>query len=112
MERSWISARAMATRCFGRKDRFLRGIEQASDQIEEPKYRQAYIRRAVSAGVIGNVQTLLSIGTTVLVATLSLQGIIIQAALTGTGNLCSYVSSGIKEIAAHPSGGTSGFRGF
>lgn len=31
---------------------------------------------------------------------LSLNGIIIQAALTGTGNLCSYVSSGIKEIAA------------
>ncbi|MBD5092969.1 MAG: ABC transporter ATP-binding protein [Subdoligranulum sp.] len=85
---------------FGRKDRFLRGIEQASDQIEEPKYRQAYIQRAVSAGVIGNVQTLLTAGTTVLVAILSLKGIIIQAALTGTGNLCSYVSSGIKEIAA------------
>ena len=85
---------------FGRKDRFLRGIEQVSNQIEEPKYRQAYIQRAVSAGIIGNVQILLSIGTTVLVAMLSFQGIIIQAALTGTGNLCSYVSSGIKEIAA------------
>ena len=85
---------------FGRKDRFLQGIEQASDQIEKPKYRQAYIQRAVSSGFIGNLQTLLSIGTTVLVVMLSLNGIIIQAALTGTGNLCSYVSSGIKEIAA------------
>lgn len=31
---------------------------------------------------------------------LSLKGVIIQAALTGTGNLCGYVSNGIKEIAA------------
>ena len=84
---------------FGRHNRFSTGIEQASDQIERPKYEQACKQEVISSGVLGNASTFIGLGTALFVAVLSIKGIIIQAALTGTGNLCSSVSNGIQGIA-------------
>ena len=84
---------------FGRHNLFSKGIEQASDQIERPKFEQACKQEVISSGVLGNVSTFISLGSTLFVAVLSIKGIVIQSALTGTGNLCSSVSNGIRGIA-------------
>lgn len=84
---------------FGRRDRFSAGIDQASDQIERPKYEQTCKQEAISCGILSNIVTLINIGISLFVAVLSIKGIIIQSALTGTGNLCNSVTSGIQGIA-------------
>ena len=84
---------------FGRHNLFSKGIEQASDQIERPKFEQACKQEVISSGVLGNVSTFIGLGSTLFVAVLSIKGIVIQSALTGTGNLCSSVSNGIRGIA-------------
>ena len=72
-------------RFFGRTDRFMKGNQAASEQMERPKYRQAYIQNYVNEG-INMVNTTLQCLISVLIGILSIKGVILQAALIGGGN--------------------------
>ena len=84
---------------FGRRSLFLQGISHASDQIEKPRYEQSRGQAVIASGIIGYAKSLTGVGPTLLVAFLSIKGIILQAALAGTGNLFSSVSNGFEGIA-------------
>lgn len=85
-------------RCFGRQSRFIAGVNRAGDQIEKPKYEQACHQEIISSGILGNIRGLVNIFPILLVAYLSIKGIIIQAALAGTGNLFGSVSNAVEGI--------------
>lgn len=84
-------------RFFHREQRFLRNMGQAGDQIETSKSRLAYIRGFVSAGM-GCINIICQMLHVTLIGFLSVRGIILQGALTGGGNLCGSLSSGLGNI--------------
>ncbi len=85
-------------RFFGREDRFASGVEQASDQIEKPKFRLSCQKAFSNLGLLS-----ISMGCQMLVnawiGILSIKGIIIQSALMGGGNLCGAIYNGLNSIA-------------
>lgn len=84
-------------RFFGREQRFIQGMEQAGDQIERPKFRLAYRKGFVNAG-IGCVNIFCQMLHVVLIGILSVRGIILPGALTGGGNLCGNLSGGLGNM--------------
>ena len=74
-------------RFFNYEQRFIRNTQQASDQIETPKFRLAYVKGFVNAG-IGCINIVCQMLHVTLIGVLSVRGIILQGALTGGGNLC------------------------
>ena len=82
---------------FNREQRFIRNTQQASDQIESPKFQLAYIKEFVSAGM-GCVNIVCQMLHVALIGVLSVRGIILQGALTGGGNLCGNLSSGLGNM--------------
>lgn len=86
-------------RFFGQSSRFLQGVEASSEQMEKPRYRQTVIQTNIKNG-LDVFAFLLQEMNLVLIGYLSIKGIIIQAALSGGGNLCGSVYNGLKQIAA------------
>ncbi len=83
---------------FGRENRFTQGADTASDQIEKPRFRLAYVKGFVGAGVgCANVlcQTLI-IG---LVGLLAIRGYTQAGSLAAGGNLCGMFHSALGSIA-------------
>lgn len=85
-------------RFFNQEQRFIQNTGLASDKIETPKFRLAYIKGFVNAGV-GCVNIICQMLHVALIGVLSVKGIILQGALTGGGNLCGNLSSGLGSIA-------------
>lgn len=85
-------------RFFGREERFIRETEQASGRMEQPRFRLAYKKGFVGAGV-GCVNIVCQMFHVALIGILSVQGIILQGALTGGGNLCGNLSAGLGNMA-------------
>lgn len=85
-------------RFFNQEQRFIRNTQEASDQIESPKFRLAYIKGFFGAGM-GCVNIVCQMLHVTLIGVLSVQGIILQGALTGGGNLCGSLSSGLGNMA-------------
>lgn len=84
-------------RFFNQTQQFIRNTEQASDSIETPKFQLAYIKGFVSAGM-GCINIVCQMLHVTLIGVLSVQGIILQGALTGGGNLCGNLSSGLGNM--------------
>lgn len=84
-------------RFFNHEQQFIRNTQQASEQIEKPKFRLAYVKGFVSAGM-GCVNIVCQMLHVTLIGVLSVRGIILQGALTGGGNLCGSLSSGLGNI--------------
>lgn len=85
---------------FHCEQRFIRDAGQASEQMEKPKFKMAYVKGFVSAGM-GCVNIVCQMLHVTLIGVLSVQGIIIQGALTGGGNLCGSLSSGLDNMTQH-----------
>lgn len=85
-------------RFFNREQRFIRYAKLASDQIELPKFRLAYVKGFVGAGM-GCVNIVCQMLHVILIGILSVRGIVIQGALTGGGNLCGNLSVGLGSMA-------------
>ncbi len=84
-------------RFFGYEQRFVENMGVASDQIERPKFRLAYMKSFVGAGV-GCANIVCQMLHVVLIGILSVRGIILMGALTGGGNLCGNLSAGLGNI--------------
>lgn len=83
---------------FGREERFIREMQQVSGRMEQPRFRLAYEKGFVGAGV-GCVNIVCQMFHVALIGVLSVQGIILQGALTGGGNLCGNLSAGLGNMA-------------
>lgn len=84
-------------RSFGRMKLFLSGMEDASDQVEQPKYRLTCIKNLAQNGV-SLISVVVQMTTTSLIGFLSIKGIILQGALMGGGNLCANVANGLANL--------------
>ena len=85
-------------RFFEQEGRFIRNAKEAGDQIEKPRFRLAYVKGFIGAGM-GCVNIVCQMLHVVLIGVLSVRGIILQGALTGGGNLCGNVSAGLGNMA-------------
>lgn len=85
-------------RFFGQEQRFSQGTDAASDQIEKPKFRLAYVKGFVGAGM-SYVNIICQMLINALIGVLSIQGVILQGALMGGGNLCGNLTNGLGGIA-------------
>ncbi len=84
-------------RFFGRFDRFVKGNREASDQMERPRHRQAYIQNYIDQA-INMVNTTCQCFVSVFIGVLSIKGVIIQAALIGAGNICGTIYGGLTTL--------------
>lgn len=84
-------------RFFGQEQRFIRNTVWASDSIETPKFQLAYRKGFVSAGM-GCINIVCQMLHVTLIGVLSVRGIILQGALTGGGNLCGNLASGLGNM--------------
>lgn len=85
-------------RSFGRETRFTQGAGRASDQIEKPRYRLAYVKGFVGAGV-GCVNVLCQTLIIGLVGLLAIWGYTQPGSLAAGGNLCGMLNSALGSIA-------------
>ncbi|MCD7946131.1 MAG: ABC transporter ATP-binding protein/permease [Clostridiales bacterium] len=85
-------------RFFGKSQQFTEESEKASDQIESPKCQLSVRKTWISNGV-SLVSVLCQLAVDFLIGLLSIQGVIIQSALMGGGNLASTVSNGLSRLA-------------
>lgn len=84
-------------RSFGRMKLFLSGMGDASDQVEQPKYRLTCIKNLAQNGV-SLISVVVQMATNCLIGFLSIKGIILQGALMGGGNLCGNVANGLANL--------------
>ena len=84
-------------RFFGQEQRFIRNTVRASDSIETPKFQLAYRKGFVSTGM-GCINIVCQMLHVTLIGVLSVRGIILQGALTGGGNLCGNLASGLGNM--------------
>lgn len=85
-------------RSFGRESRFTDGAEDASEQIEQPRFRLAYVKGFVGAGV-GCVNVLCQVLITGLVGLLAIWGYTQAGSLAAGGNLCAMLSNSLGGMA-------------
>lgn len=85
-------------RSFGREARFIGGADRASDQIEQPRFRLAYLKGFVGAGV-GCINLLCQVLVTGLVGLLAIWGYTQPGSLAAGGNLCGMLSNGLGSMA-------------
>ena len=86
-----------ALRFFDRSSRFSQGISQANDKMERPFYQRSCMS-AIFYGGLGIANITCQILVNCLVAFLSIQGVIIQSALSGCGTLCGNVANGVTQL--------------
>ncbi len=85
-------------RSFGREKRFFDCAGQASEQIEKPRFRLAYRKGLVGAGV-GCVNVVCQLLVTGLVGLLAIWGYTQAGSLAAGGNLCGMLSNALGSIA-------------
>ena len=85
-------------RSFGKQKRFMKGSHNASDEIEQARHKFTCTKTVLSE-VISWVNMLCQMGINLVIGILSINGIIIQTAIMGGGNLVGTVSNGLSTIA-------------
>ena len=83
---------------FDRRQFFCKGIYDSSEQMEKPHCRQQWIQTGVGNG-LDYISTIIQVFLFAWISFLSIQGIIIQSAAAGGGNLCGSVYGGLCQIA-------------
>lgn len=84
-------------RFFNREKRLLQSAKLASDQMESPRFRLAYVKGYFGAGM-GCINIICQMLHVTLIGFLSVRGMILAGALTGGGNLCGNPSAGLGNI--------------
>lgn len=84
-------------RSFGRVNLFMTGMNEASDQVEEPKYHLTWVKNLAQDGIT-LVSIIVQVVINCLIGFLSIKGVILQGALLGGGNLCGSVSNGLANM--------------
>ena len=87
-------------RFFGKNQRFLYGINQCSKEIENPAFRQIRTQ-AIGGKILAVAGIVCQALITVWVGYLSFQGIILQTALFGAGNLIAAVGDGLNTLTIY-----------
>lgn len=85
-------------RFFGKSGRFIEGNREASQQLERPRHKLTYQQAFIGEG-IDLVNLFCQMGVNLLIGVLSIQGVIIQSALMGGGNLCGTIYSGLAQFS-------------
>ena len=85
---------------FGKNQRFLYGINQCSKEIENPAFRQIRTQ-AIGGKILAVAGIVCQALITVWVGYLSFQGIILQTALFGAGNLIAAVGDGLNTLTIY-----------
>lgn len=83
---------------FGQNRRFIDGFHRASEQIERPRFRLAYTKGCVEAGV-GCVNVLCQLLITGLVGLLAIWGYTQAGSVVAGGNLCGMLSNSLGSMA-------------
>lgn len=85
-------------RFFSREQRFFDDSRRASDQIEKPRFRLAYVKGFVGAGVgcVNVISQMLIVG---LVGLLAIWGYTQAGSLAAGGNLCGQLSNSLGSMA-------------
>lgn len=84
-------------RIFGRNSRFLQGVSQCSEEIEEPAFQRS--RTQTITGKVLAVAGILCQGAiSIWIGFLSFQGVILQTALFGSGKLIAAVADGLNTL--------------
>lgn len=83
---------------FGRERRFAEGSCRASDQIEKPRFRLAYVKGLVNSGV-GCVNVICQLLITGLVGLLAIWGYTQAGSLAAGGNLCGQLANSLGTVA-------------
>lgn len=84
-------------RSFGQVNLFMMGMNEASNQVEEPKYHLTWVKNLAQDG-IALVSLVVQMVVNCLIGFLSIKGVILQGALMGGGNLCASVSNGLANL--------------
>ena len=84
---------------FGKKDRFIGGIDEGSDAIEKPKFRLQCVK-SFSVCSVQCVNVFCQVLVYVWVGMLVLRGAIIPGAMSGTGNIIGRLSNALGNLAA------------
>ncbi len=85
-------------RFFGREGRFAEGSRQASEQIEKPRFRLAYVKGFVNSGV-GCINVFCQVLIIGLVGLLAIWGYTQPGSLAAGGNLCGMFHNALGGIA-------------
>lgn len=85
-------------RSFGRESRFAEGSRRASDQIEKPRFRLAYVKGLVGSGA-GCVNVTCQVLITGLVGLLAIWGYTQAGSLAAGGNLCGQLTNSLGTVA-------------
>lgn len=85
-------------KAFGQILRFIDGNREASEQLEQPKYMLTYVKGFIGEG-IDLVNIVCQMGVNTLIGFLSINGVIIQSALMGGGNLCGTIYGGLASLS-------------
>lgn len=85
-------------RFFSREQRFFDDSRRASDQIEKPRFRLAYVKGFVGAGV-GCVNVLCQMLIMSLVGLLAIWGYTQAGSLAAGGNLCGMLNNALGSMA-------------
>lgn len=83
---------------FGRHDRFMQDSHNASANIEQARHKFTCTQMVLNE-IISWVNMLCQMGINLVIGILSINGVIIQTAIMGGGNLVGTVSSGLSTIA-------------
>ena len=83
---------------FGKRSRFMKESHSASDAIEQARHKFT-CTQTIFSEVINWVNILCQIGINLVIGILSINGVIIQTAIMGGGNLVGTVSNGLSAIA-------------
>ncbi len=85
-------------RSFGRERRFSEGSCHASEQIEKPRFRLAYVKGLVNSGA-GCVNVICQLLITGLVGLLAIWGYTQAGSLAAGGNLCGQLTNSLGTVA-------------
>lgn len=85
---------------FGRRSRFVEENNAASHQMEQPKHNLT-CKQDLAGRQIGMVSVVCQLSLLLLIGLLSLNGLLVEAALTGGTNLAGAVSGGLSSIGQY-----------
>ena len=84
---------------FGHGNRLISGTEEASQQMEQPRYRLYVLKSAVSNGM-GFLSVVFQVGIRLLAGILVLIGILNVSVMVSVGTICSNVYNGLKQFVS------------
>jgi ATP-binding cassette subfamily B protein len=84
-------------RFFGKDERLLAGTYQASEQMEESRYR-LYVAQSASSNGLGYLSVVFQCAIRLLAGSLVLKGLLNVSVMVSANTLCANVYNGLKQI--------------